>query len=78
MASSPISLWQIDRETVETVTDFIFWAPKSLHMVTVAMKLKKTFAPWKKTYDPPRQHIKKQRHHIANKGPFSQNFGFFQ
>ena len=40
MASGPITSWQIDRETVETVTDFIFWAPKSLQMVTAAMKLK--------------------------------------
>ena len=40
MASSPIISWQIDGETVETVTDFIFWAPKSLQMVTAAMKLK--------------------------------------
>ena len=39
MASSPITSWQIDRETVETVSDFIFWAPKSLQMVTAAMKL---------------------------------------
>ena len=40
MASSPITLWQIDGETVETMSDFIFWAPKSLQVVTVAMKLK--------------------------------------
>ena len=40
MASGPITSWQIDGETMETVTDFIFWAPKSLQMVTVAMKLK--------------------------------------
>jgi len=40
MASSPITSRQIDGETVETVTDFIFWAPKSLQMVTAAMKLK--------------------------------------
>ena len=40
MASSPITSWQIDGETVETVTDFIFGAPKSLQMVTSAMKLK--------------------------------------
>ena len=40
MASSPITSWQIDRETVETVADSIFWAPKSLQMVTAAMKLK--------------------------------------
>ena len=40
MASSPITSWQIDGETVETVPDFIFWAPKSMQMVTAAMKLK--------------------------------------
>ena len=40
MASRPITSWQIDGETVETGTDFIFWAPKSLQMVTAAMKLK--------------------------------------
>ena len=39
MASSPITSWQIDGETVETVADFIFWVPKSLWMVTAAMKL---------------------------------------
>ena len=42
MASGPITSWQIDGETVETVTDFTFWAPKSLQMVTAAMKLKDT------------------------------------
>ena len=40
MASGPITSWQINGETVETVTDFIFWAPKSLQIVTAAMKLK--------------------------------------
>ena len=44
MASGPITSWQIDGETVETVTDFIFWAPKSLQMVTAAMKLKDTYS----------------------------------
>ena len=48
MASGPITLWQIDRETVETVTDLIFFwgggAPKSLQMVTSAMKLKDAFS----------------------------------
>ena len=42
MASGPITSWEIDGETVETVTDFIFWALKSLQMVTAAMKLKDT------------------------------------
>ena len=40
VASGPITSWQIDGETGETVADFIFWAPKSLQMVTAAMKLK--------------------------------------
>ena len=42
MASCPITSWQIDRETMQTVTDFIFWSLKSLQMVTAAMKLKDT------------------------------------
>ena len=46
--------------TVETLRDFIFGAPKSLQMVTAAMKLKDA-TPWKESYDQPRQHIKKQR-----------------
>ena len=44
MASSPITSWQTDGETVETVADFIFWVPKSLQMVTAAMKLKETYS----------------------------------
>ena len=47
MASGPITSWEIDgetEETVETVLDFIFWAPKSLQMVTAAMKLKDTYS----------------------------------
>ena len=43
MASSPTTSWEIDGQTVETVSDFIFWAPKSLQMVTAAMKLKDTY-----------------------------------
>ena len=50
------------------------WAPKSLQMVTTAMKLKEA-APWKKSYDQPRQHIKKQKQHFADKGPSSQSYG---
>ena len=44
MASGPITSWQIDGETVETVTDLIFWAPKSLQMVIAAMKLKHAYS----------------------------------
>ena len=75
MASGPITPWEIDGETMETVTDFILGALKSLQMVTAAMKLK-MLSPWKTSYDQPRQHIKKQRHHFADKGPSSQGFGF--
>ena len=79
MASGPITSWQIDEKAVETVTDFIYlfleglqnhfrwWLqPGNLKMI----------APWKKSYDQPRQHIKKQRHYFANKGPSSQSYGF--
>ena len=65
MASGPITSWQIDGETMETMTDFT-WAPKSLQMVTAAMKLKDA-SPWKKSYGQPRQCIKKQRHYFAKK-----------
>ena len=80
MASSPITSWQIDGEIMETVTDYILGRlQKSLQMVTAAMKLK-MLAPCKKSFDQPRQHIKKQRHYLANKGPSSQRrkFGNFQ
>ena len=70
-ASSPIS-WQIDGETMETVRDFIFGAPKSLQMVTLAMKLKDACSLEEKEQgrgkDQPIQHIKKQRHYFADKG----------
>ena len=75
MASGPITSQQIDGETMETVTNLFFWSSKSLQMVTAAMKLKDACS-WKKSYDPPRQHIKKQRHYFVNKGLSSQSYGF--
>ena len=75
MASRPITSWQIDVETMGTVRDFIWGAPKSLQMVTAAMKLKDACS-WKKSYDQPRQHIKKQKRYFANKGLSSQGYGF--
>ena len=75
MASGPITSWQIEGETMETMTDFIFGAPKSLQMVTAAMDLKDTCS-LKKSYDKPRQHIKKQRQYFVDKGPSSQSYGF--
>ena len=69
MASGPITPWQIDGETMETVTDFIFLGSKITADGDCSHKIKRTLAPWKKNYDQPRQHIKKQRPHFANKCP---------
>ena len=52
-----------------------FCAPKSLQMVTAAMKLKDAY-PWKESYNQPRFHIEKQRHYFANKRPSNQGYGF--
>ena len=60
MASSPITSWQIDGETVEIAADFIFLGSKISADGDCTMKLK-MLTPWKKSYDQPRQHIKKQR-----------------
>ena len=79
MASSPITSWEIDGETMKTVTDFIFWGSKITangncsHEITIHLEEK---APWKKSYDQPRQHIKKQRPYFANQVPSSQSYGF--
>ena len=75
MASSPIALWQIDGETMETLRDFIFGAPESLQMVIAAMKLKDACS-LQESYDQPRQHIQKQRYYFVNKGLSSQSYGF--
>ena len=75
MASGPISSWEIDGETVKTVSDFISGGSKITADGDCSHEIK-TLAPWKKSYDQPRQHIKKQRHYFANKGPSSQGYGF--
>ena len=74
MASGPITLWQRDGETVETVADFILGGSKITADGDCNLKLR--HIPWKESYDLPRQHIKKQRHYFANKGPSSQSHGF--
>ena len=68
---------QIDGETMETVIEKTLFScsPKSLWMVTAAMKLKDS-APWKKSNDKHKQHIKKQRHYLADKGLYSHSYGF--
>ena len=75
MASSPITSWQTDEETMETVTDYFLGLQKSLYMVTTAMKLKDTWLLGRKT-DKPRQHITKQTCYFADKGLSSQSCGF--
>ena len=66
MASGPITSWQIDGETVETVADFIVLGSKLTADGDCSHEIK-TLTPWKESYDQPRQHIKKQRHHLSTK-----------
>ena len=61
---------------MERVTDFILGGSKITADGDCSHEIKKTLAPWKKSYDKPRQHIKKQRHYSVNKGPSSQGYGF--
>ena len=61
---------------METVTDFIFLGSKITADGDWSHEIKRTFSPWKKSYDQPRQHIEKQRHYFANKGPSSQSYNF--
>ena len=75
MASGLIILWQIDGETMETVRDFILGAPKSLQVVTSAMKLKDS-CPLEEKDDKPRQCIKKQINHFVDKHHCSKSCGF--
>ena len=75
MASGPITSWQIDGETMETVADFIFWGSKITADGDCSHEIK-TLTPWKDSYEQPRQHIKKQRHYFADKGPSCQSYGF--
>ena len=76
MASSPITSWQIDWETVETVADFILGGSKITADGDCSHEINKTLTPWKESYDQPTQPIKKQRHYVVNKVPSSQGYGF--
>ena len=75
MAYGPITSWQTDGETMETVTDY-FGGSRITADGDCSHEIKRPLTPWKKSYDQPRQHIKKQRHYIANKGSYSQSYGF--
>ena len=76
MASGPITSWQIDGETVETVADFIFQGSKITADDDCSHEIKRHLLLGRKSYDQPRWHIKKQRHYFANKGQSSQGYGF--
>ena len=75
MACGPITSWQIDGEKAETVTDFIVLGSKITADGDCSHEIK-VLAPWKKSYDKPRQHIKKQKHHFAHKGSYGQSLSF--
>ena len=66
MACSSITSWQIDRETMETVADFIFLGSKITTDGDCSHEIKR-HCPWKENYDKPRQHVEKQRHYFVNK-----------
>ena len=76
MASGLITSWEIDEETVEAVSDFIFWGSKITAESDCSHEIKRRLFLGRKAYDQPRQHIKKQRHYFANTGPSSQSYGF--
>ena len=75
-ASGPTTSWEIDGETVETVSDFIFGGLQNHSRWLLQPWNEKTLTPWKESYDQPRQHIKKQGHYFANKGLCSQGYAF--
>ena len=75
MASGPITSWQIDGETMETVTDFVFLGSKFTEYGDCSHEIKRCLLLGRKAMTS-RQHIKKQRHNFANKGPSSQSYGF--
>ena len=77
MVSSPISSWQIDGRTMETVTDFILGGFQIYCKWWLPPWNQKTLASWKKNYDQPRQRIEKQIHYFTSKSPTIQGYGFF-
>ena len=76
MATNPITSWQVDGETMETMRDFILGGSKITADGDCSHEIKKTLTPWKESYDQPRQHIKKQRYYFVSKDLSSQGYGF--
>ena len=78
MASSPITSWQIDEETVETVTEVIFLGSKITADGDCSHEIKRCLLLGRKVMTNIDSILKKQRHYFVNKGPSSQGYGFFQ
>ena len=76
MASGPITSWQIDGETMETVTGFIFLGSETTTDGDCSHEIKRCLLLGRKAIDKSRQHIQKQRHYFASKGPSSQSYNF--
>ena len=82
VASGPITSWPTEGGKVKTVTDFIFLGSRITADGDCSHEIKRRhymswkLAPWKKSFDQPRWHIIKQRHHFPNKSPYSQSYGF--
>ena len=76
MASGPITSWQIDGETMETVTDFIFLGSKITADGDCSHEIKRHLLLGRKAMTNPGSILKKQRHYFANRGPYSQSYGF--
>ena len=74
MAFGPINSWEIDGETVETASDFIYWGSKIIAGGDCSHEIKRRLLLGRKVMT--NQHIQKQRHYFANKGPSSQGYGF--
>ena len=76
MATGPITSWQIEGEDMEAVTDFTFLGSMITADGDSSHEIKKMPAFWEESDDKPRQHLQKQRYHLADKGPHSESYGF--
>ena len=76
METDPITSWQIRGEIMETITGFIFLGSKITADVDFSHEIKRHLSLGRKSYEKPRQNIKKQRHYFADRGPYSQGYGF--
>ena len=76
VASGPITSWQIEGEKLEAVPDFLFLGSKITVDGECSQKIRRQLLLWQENYDKAGQHIIKERHHFADKSPYSQTYGF--